>query len=40
MIYIKRNIKWRLKKEKKNVTMALKKQIKRGGKSDNTKETK
>ena len=29
-----------LKKEKKQVTMALKKQIKRGGKSDNTKETK
>ena len=26
--------------EKKQVTMALKKQIKRGGKSDNTKETK
>ena len=36
MISIQRNIKWRLKKEKKNVTMALKKQIKRGGKSDNT----
>ena len=39
-IHIKRNLKWQLKKEKKQVTMALKKQIKRGGKSDNTKETK
>ena len=39
-IHIKRNLKWQLKKEKKQVTMALKKQIKRGGKSDNSKETK
>ena len=39
-IHIKRNLKWQLKKEKKQVTMALKKQIKRGGNSDNTKETK
>ena len=29
-----------IEKRKKQVTMALKKQIKRGGKSDNTKETK
>ena len=39
-ILIKRILIWQLKKEKKQVTMALKKQIKRGGKSDNTKETK
>lgn len=30
VIHIKRNLKWRLKKEKKQVTMALKKQRKRG----------
>lgn len=38
MIYIQRNIKWRLKKEKKNVTMALKRQTRRGG-QDGRKET-
>lgn len=31
IIHIKRNLRWRLKKEKKQVTMALKKQRKRGG---------
>ncbi len=40
MIYIQRNIKWRLKKEKKNVTMALKKQTKRGGQSGTKEKTK
>ena len=39
-IHIRRNLKWQLKKEKKQVTMALKKQTKRGGQSGNTKETK
>lgn len=39
-IHMKRNLRWQLKKEKKQVTMALKKQTKRGGKSGNTKETK
>lgn len=39
MISIQRNIKWRLKKERKNVTMALKSQTKRGGQSG-TKEKK
>lgn len=39
-IHIKRNLRWQLKKEKKQVTMALKKQTKRGGQSGNTKETK
>lgn len=37
MICIWRNTKWRLKKEKKQVTMALKRQTKRGGRSG-TKE--
>ena len=40
MISIQRNIKWRLKKEKKNVTMALKKQTKRGGQSGTKEKTK
>lgn len=40
MICIQRNIKWRLKKEKKNVTMALKKQIKRGDQSGTKEKTK
>ena len=40
MICIQRNIKWRLKKEKKNVTMALKKQTKRGGQSGTKEKTK
>ena len=40
MICIQRNIKWRLKKEKKNVTMALKKQSKRGGQSGTKEKTK
>lgn len=39
-IHIKRNLKWQLKKEKKQITMALKKQTKRGDQSGNTKETK
>ncbi len=39
-IHMKRNLKWQLKKEKKQVTMALKRQTKRGGKSGSTKETK
>ena len=39
MIYIKRNLKWRLKKEKKNVTMALKRQ-KRGDRSGTKKKIK
>lgn len=38
MISIQRNIKMRLKKEKKNVTMALKSQTKRGGQSGTRKE--
>lgn len=38
LIHIQRNIKWRLKKEKKNVTMALKRQTRRGG-QDGRKET-
>ena len=40
MICIQRNIKWRLKKEKKNVTMALKRQTKRGGQSGTKEKTK
>lgn len=39
MIYIHRNLKWRLKKEKKNVTMALKRQ-KRGDRSGTKKKIK
>lgn len=39
MISIQRNIKWRLKK-RKNVTMALKKQTKRGGQSGTKEKTK
>lgn len=39
VIYIKRNLKWRLKKEKKNVTMALKRQ-KRGDRSGTKKKIK
>lgn len=39
-IHIKRNLKWQLKKEKKQVTMALKRQTKRGDKNGSTKETK
>lgn len=37
MIYIRTNMKWTLKKEKKQVTMALKRQTKRGDRSG-TKE--
>lgn len=40
MIYIQRNIRWRLKKEKKNITMALKSQPKRGGQSGTKKKEK
>ena len=40
MVSIQRNIKLRLKKEKKNVTMALKKQTKRGGQSGTKEKTK
>lgn len=40
MISIQRNIKWRLKKERKNVTMALKSQTKRGGQSGTKKKKK
>lgn len=36
-VHMKRNLKWQLKKEKKQVTMALKRQTKRGGKSGSTK---
>ena len=38
LVHIQRNIKWRLKKEKKNVTMALKRDTRRGG-QDGKKET-
>lgn len=40
LIHIKRNLRWQLKKEKKQVTMALKRQTRRGGRSGNTKESK
>lgn len=36
---IQRNLKWRLKKQKKNVTIALKKQTKRGGQSGTKEKT-
>ena len=39
-IHGKRNLRWQLKKEKKQVTMALKRQTRRGGRSGNTKESK
>ena len=39
-IHIKRNLKWQLKKEKKQVTMALKKQTKRGGRSGTKEKSK
>lgn len=38
LVHIQRNIKWRLKKEKKNVTMALKRETRRGV-QDGRKET-